>query len=79
MKNLFETGVVTKIKHGVKFLGQGSDTLTALSQSLEKPISLEGTDATASAIEAINGTGGSIEMNYRTPLILRQYLKPHKY
>jgi hypothetical protein len=50
MKTLFESGVLSKIRHGVKILGAGADRLVALGI----PISLEGSDATASAIEAVN-------------------------
>ena len=79
MKVLFDTGVLTSIKHGVKILGQGADKLTTVSQQLGEPIRLEASDATEGAIAAISSTGGSIEMTYRTPLLLRYYLKPHKF
>jgi len=42
MKALFEAGVLSKIRHGVKILGAGADKLVALG----KPISLEASDAT---------------------------------
>lgn len=38
MKILFESGVLTKIKHGVKLLGRGAEELKALSASLGTPI-----------------------------------------
>lgn len=44
-----------------------------------EPIRLEASDATEGAVAAISSTGGSIEMTYRTPLLLRHYLKPHKF
>jgi hypothetical protein len=66
---------VNKINHGVKILGQGSQKLTAMGV----PITLEASDATERAIDACKGTGGTIKMVYRTPLIMRQYLKPHKF
>ena len=43
------------------------------------PITIEASDATERAIDACKATGGSIKMVYRTPLIMRQYLKPHKF
>jgi hypothetical protein len=43
------------------------------------PINLECSDATERTIEAIKSTGGTVKMVYRTPLIMRQYLKPHKF
>lgn len=79
MKILFDTGCITKIKNGVKILGRGSEILQALASSMGTSIHLEANDASTEAISAVKATGGSIEMNYRTPLILRQYLKPHKF
>lgn len=46
---------------------------------MNTPIHLEANDATAEAIAAIQATGGSITSTYRTPLTMRQYLKPHKF
>lgn len=43
------------------------------------PINLEVSDASSSAIEAIKSTGGEVSMVYRTPLTMREYLKPHKF
>jgi hypothetical protein len=43
------------------------------------PIQIECSDATERAVEAINETGGKVSMTYRTPLLLRNYLKPHKF
>lgn len=67
MRTLFESGVLSKIKHGVKILGAGADRLVGLGI----PISLEASDAAASAVEAVNQTGGRIRVEYRTPLIMR--------
>ena len=67
MKILQDTGVITKIKHGVKFLGAGSEKLKQLGVT----INLEGSDATERAIEAVKSTGGSLKVVHRTPLILR--------
>lgn len=75
MKLLLEKGIVTKIKHGIKILGKGANKIAQLGV----PINIEANDATHGAIQAINETGGQIFVNYRTPLILRQYLKPHKF
>ena len=67
MKHLFESGVITKIRHGVKILGRGHERLLAFGV----PISLEASDATQGAVDAIKATGGSIQVVYRTPLIMR--------
>ncbi len=42
-------------------------------------MNLEVSDASKSAIEAIKELGGSIKVVYRTPLIMRYHLKPHKF
>jgi len=79
MKHLFESGVISKIKFGVKILGKGGDKLKAISDSINTPIRLEASDATTAALDAIHSTGGNVEMTYRTPLTLKYYLKPHKF
>ena len=76
---MFDNGILNKIKFGVKVLGNGADKLATISQRFNTPIRLEASDATAQAIAAISETGGNIQMNYRTPLLMRQYLKPHKF
>ena len=75
MKLMFEKGVVTNIKSGVKILGKGANKI----KSFGVPINIEASNATQSAIDCIKETGGKISVNYRTPLIMRNYLKPHKY
>jgi large subunit ribosomal protein L15 len=79
MKKLFETGIVNKITHGVKVLGQGAGKLKAISESMGTPINLEVSDASSGAVETIKSTGGSVQMVYRTPLLMRYYLKRHKF
>lgn len=76
---MYDHGILNKINFGVKILGNGADKLATVSQRLNVPIRLEASDATASAIAAISSTGGNISMNYRTPLLMRHYLKPHKF
>jgi len=46
---------------------------------LGRPVHIECSDATERAVDAINETGGKVSMTYRTPLLLRSYLKPHKF
>ena len=46
---------------------------------LGKPIHLEVSDASVSAIKVIRELGGSIKVVYRTPLLMRYHLKPHKF
>ena len=75
MKDLVHAGVLTKIKNGVKVLGKGSDKFSVL----KTPITLEVTDASAHAIETVKAMGGELKVVYRTPLLMRNHLKPHKF
>lgn len=75
MKSLVDAGVLSKIKNGVKLLGRGGDKFSAL----KTPITLELTDASAEAIDTVHSLGGSIKVVYRTELLLRNHLKPHKF
>lgn len=75
MKILFEKGIVNKIKNGIKIMGKGADKI----KSFGVPINIEASNATQSAIDCITETGGKISVQYRTPYILRNYLKPHKF
>lgn len=75
MKDMLDSGCLSKIKFGVKILSKGAEKLAAIG----KPIHLEISDASASAIETIRNLGGSIKVIYRTPLLMRYHLKPHKF
>lgn len=75
MRDLLQSGCLSQIKFGVKILSKGAEKLMALG----KPIHLEISDASAGAIETIRKTGGSIKVVYRTPLLMRYHLKPHKF
>jgi large subunit ribosomal protein L15 len=75
MKDLQDCGCLNSIKFGVKVLSKGAEKL----KELGIPIHLEASDASVSAIEMIRSTGGSIRVVYRTPLLMRYHLKPHKF
>ena len=75
MRHLLESGCVSQIKYGVKLLSKGVE----LFKDLNKQINIEASDASASAIEAIKANGGSVKVIYRTPLLMRQHVKPHKF
>ena len=75
MKVLQDSGCVTKIKYGVKLLGRGCEKL----QQLGVPINIEVSDASTSALKAIKEKGGVVSVKYRTPLLMRYHLKPHKF
>ena len=62
MKDLIDGGVLSKISNGVKLLGKGSDKFSAL----KTPITLEVSDASEQAIEAVKGLGGDLKVVYRT-------------
>ena len=40
---------------------------------------MEISDASASAISTVKELGGSITVKYRTPLLMRKLIKPHKF
>ena len=67
MQDILKCGCLSQIKFGVKLLSRGADKLKALGI----PINVEVSDASKSAIDTIKATGGSVQMTYRTPLILR--------
>jgi len=75
MKDLVDAGVLSKVRNGVKVLGKGCDKFNALNT----PITIEVTDASTQAIEAVKSMGGELKVVYRTDLILRNHLKPHKF
>ena len=72
MKDLFHAGVLSKIKYGVKLLSKGADKF----KDLNTPVNLEISDASISAIDIVNETGGNLSVQYRTPLLMRYHLKP---
>ena len=72
MKHLFDSGLVTRIRHGVKLLGTGAD-------EFKVPVDIEVTQASKSAIAAIEQCGGSIKTVYHNRLGLRVLLKPEKF
>jgi hypothetical protein len=75
MKDLLAARVVSSVKDGVKILGGGAERFKSLGVSLD----LEVADATKSAIEAIQQTGGSLSVQYRTPHMMEYHLKPYKF
>ena len=75
MKVLFESGIIPKIKNGVKILGRGGNFI----QSFGVPIYIEASDASKAAIESVQATGGKINVKYRTSLTMKFYLKRHKF
>ncbi|KAI9917419.1 hypothetical protein PsorP6_012925 [Peronosclerospora sorghi] len=74
MKELVDSGIVTcsRVKHGIKLLGNGSQHLTA-------KLDIEVSQASKSAIDAVEAAGGTITSVYHNRLALRALLKPHKF
>lgn len=74
IKELVDSGMVTcsRVKHGIKLLGKGAEHLTT-------PVSIEVSQASKGAIEAIEAAGGTITSVYHNRLALRALLKPHKF
>ncbi len=72
MKEIYDSGLVTKVRHGVKLLGDGAEGFTV-------PVDLEVTQASKSAIAAVEACGGSVKTVYHNRLGLRVLLKPHKF
>lgn len=74
IKELVDCGLVTcsRVKHGIKLLGSGAEHLTT-------PIDIEVSQASETAIKAVEATGGSITSVYHNRLALRALLKPHKF
>lgn len=76
MVDLLEAGAVSKIgPGGVKLLSKGADKFVSLGRS----VSMEISDASKSAIEAVQKHGGNLSVQYRTPLLMRNHLKPYKF
>jgi len=75
MKSLVEAGVLSKVTRGVKLLGKGAEKFS----SLKTPIHLEVSDASSEAIDAVKSAGGNLKVIYRTPLLFKNHMKPHKF
>ena len=58
MKDLLESGAVSKIGDGVKILGKGSERIKELGVKLD----LEVSDASKRAIDAVKNLGGNISV-----------------
>jgi len=72
IRDMFEAGVVGKVKAGVKLLSFNPE-------KIDRPLHFEVSDASAEAISAIKAKGGSVTIKYRTPLTMRYHLMPYKF
>ena len=67
MKDLVQQGVITRVQHGVKILAKGAENFKQTGAKVD----LEVTDASDTALKIIKEMGGSVKVEYRTPLLLR--------
>ena len=72
MRELFEAGVFSSIKTGIKLLGRGL-------QLIDRPLHLEVADASKSVVDAVKEKGGSVTLVYRTPKQVEFNIKPYKF
>jgi len=72
MKTLLDTKCVSRVKHGLKVLGRAGD-------GVKQPLKLEVSAVTKSAVESIEGAGGSVTTMYYNRLGLKFLLRPHKF
>ena len=75
LKDLLDSGCVSRIKHGVKLLSGGAERFTATG------VNIQVSAASAGAIAAIEGSGrgGSVTSIYLTRLALHAHLHPERY
>lgn len=72
LRDLFEAGVFSSIKTGVKLLAGGI-------QFIDRPLHLEVTDASKAAVDAIKAKGGSVTLLYKTEKQVEYSVKPYKF
>jgi len=72
MKHLYDARICKSIKQGVKLLGQGAEKWT-------RPLKIEVSAASKSAIDAVQKSGGYVKTVYFNRLGLRYLLKPEKF
>lgn len=58
MKDMFDAGLLSKVQYGVKLLSKGADKFV----DLKLPVSIEISDASLSAIEAVKQNGGNLQV-----------------
>lgn len=75
IKDLKGANLFKSAKYGVKLLGKGLNRLS----ELQAPLNIEVSDASARVIEAIKAAGGAVTCIYRTPLLMREHLKPENF
>jgi large subunit ribosomal protein L15 len=72
LQGLFEAGIFSSIKYGVKLLGGGEGII-------DRPLHFEVTDASQKAINAVKEKGGSVTLMFRTPKQVEFAVKPYKF
>ncbi len=72
IKVMKDAGIFKRVKYGVKLLSRGA-------QELKLPLNFEVSDASENAIKTVKQLGGNVTCIYRTPLLLKEHLKPEKF
>lgn len=72
LQDIFEAGIISSIKSGVKLLARGVNLI-------DRPLHIEVTDASQAAIDAVKAKGGSVTLVYKTPKQVEYSLKPYKF
>lgn len=72
LKDLYDTGLVSRVRHGIKLLGRGLRTI-------DQPVHIEVTDCTVATKNAIQAAGGSVKLVYYNRVGLRSHLHPEKW
>lgn len=75
IKDIVDSGLLCRVKWGVKLLSRGAEEL----EELKMPIFIEVTDCSKRAAEVIKKNGGSVRIKYLTKLKLKEHLHPEKF
>lgn len=75
IKDLKDSGLLRRVKWGVKLLSRGAHRL----QQLKKPLFIEVTDCSKQVVEIIKANGGNVRIIYLTKLKLKEHLQPGRY
>lgn len=75
IKTMFEAGMISRCKYGVRILGKGYSEFLELGQ----PVNLEVQDATQAAVNAVKELGGSVKAVYHTPFTIKRFIHSDRF
>ena len=75
IKEMYDSGLVTKVRWGVKLLSKGGQALS----KLKTPLFIEVTDVSKGAFDLIKAGGGMVRIKYMTRLKIREHLYPERF